>query len=898
MSISNLHAYTPTLSHGVLTMEGKTPQRAVDMFWKSFHTKAPGKAITVIPNRKCGKGKKASTPAPTPTQSAEASYEAAAANCRAKVAKIVQDCRRVNLKYRDPHFNIEFDLKFSQRDCLESLDNAASEPETDQESKDENEDEDDAQSGPPGHQFCPRSAKRVTEIFTRPQFYIKGPTADDVKQGRDGDCGLMAALCALSFKKGLIEKLCVAHDQDIGVYGFVFYRDGEWISEIIDDFLYLTKADYDDFQMDRLTFDELEYRNPQEAYKRMFQTNSNSLYFAKCGHPQETWLPLLEKCYAKAHGDYAAIEGGWTGEGIEDLTGGVASYIFATDILDKEHFWKQLLQASNEFLFGCMTGVFGSGFGDQKGIIEGHAYSIQRVVEIEDKRLILLRNPWGKGEWRGAWADGSKEWSPEWMRKLGHKFGEDGEFWICYQDLLRHFQIFERVRLFGPEWNVSQIWTTFHVPWVEEYNETYFTFTTSQSGPVVIVLSQLNDRYFRGLEGQYTFQLSFRVHKAGYDGYLVRSEPDLRFLRSVNVELELDAGAYEVYVKIKAWRNDDKLPVQATIRKWAKSKRDKVSRIGKSYDLAHSRGRVIESKEEKKVREAYEEKRMQKKRAAVKEDLRKKNKDAYYQKKKQHERAQARAAKKRENLKTKKAEKAKASKETKAAKEAAKKPKKADDVKVESESHRVRNESKAEAEDGATTESKLPAIEKPHTKSKKKSEKQNTDDKSEAKPKGAEKVGEQEDSEASESDSNNESLASFTDYSDGELDIQIDGMQRDNPKLFDSSAEEADSDEENGLFAKDPWNAVAVVGLRVYHKAATAGSASGAATVTLGVVRPNPYVEDSDASEDEQGGGGGGGDRKVKGGVLDVDDSAVDATLAGEVKDKQDVIMGVKKTPA
>ncbi|KAM3508699.1 hypothetical protein MY11210_006618 [Beauveria gryllotalpidicola] len=785
-------------------MEGKTPQRAIDMFWKSFYTKAPGKAIAVIPSRKRGKSEKAATPAPTPTQSAEASYEAAAANCWAKVAKIVQDCRRVNCKYRDPHFNIEFDLKTDQRECLESLDNAASEPEAEAKS----EDKEEAQPGPPGAQFRPRSAKRVTEIFTRPQFYVKGPTADDVKQGNDGDCWLMAALCALSFKKGLIEKLCVAHDQD----------------------LYLTKADYDDNQMDRVTFDELEYRNPQEAYKRIFQTNSNSLYFAQCEHPQETWLPLLEKSYAKAHGDYAAIEGGYTGKGIEDLTGGVASDIFATDILDKEHFWKQLLQANDEFLFSCMTGVFGGRFGDQRGIIEGHAYSIQRVVEMEDKRLILLRNPWGKGEWRGAWADGSKEWSPEWMRKLGHKFGEDGEFWICYQDLLRHFQIFERVRLFGPEWNVSQIWTTLHVPWLEEYHETYFTFTTTQSGPVAIVLSQLDDRYFRGLEGQYMFQLSFRVHKAGYEGYIVRSEPALLFLRSANVELELDAGAYEV----------------ATIRKWAKAKRDKVSRIGKSYDLAHSRGRIVESKEEEEGTRG---------------------------KKKQHERSQARAAKKREKLKTKKAEKAKASKERKAAKEAAareltekktkanedaqkdeatvpsgaepaKKPKEADNVKVGSESLGVKNESKAETKDGATTESKKMA------------ERQNTDDNKEAKQKGAEQVGEPQDYEDSESDSNNESLASFTDYSDGELDIQIDAMQRNDPKMFESPAEEADSDEENGLFAKDPWNAVAVVGLRVYHKAAAA------ATVTLGVVRPNPYVDDSEESEEEQG----GGERKVKGG--------------------------------
>lgn len=34
----------------------------------------------------------------------------------------------------------------------------------------------------------------------------------------------MAALCTMGNKDGLIEKVCVARNEKVGVYGFVFYR--------------------------------------------------------------------------------------------------------------------------------------------------------------------------------------------------------------------------------------------------------------------------------------------------------------------------------------------------------------------------------------------------------------------------------------------------------------------------------------------------------------------------------------------------------------------------------------------------------------------------------------------------------------------------------------------------
>jgi hypothetical protein len=90
----------------------------------------------------------------------------------------------------------------------------------------------------------------------------------------------------------------------------------------------------------------------------------------------------------------------------------------------KDEFWQQLkLRVKEKSLMGCSrSSTVGEKEylldGERTGIFMGHAYGIMDVFEIPDPeminprkthRLIRVRNPHGKGEWRGKWSDRSDE---------------------------------------------------------------------------------------------------------------------------------------------------------------------------------------------------------------------------------------------------------------------------------------------------------------------------------------------------------------------------------------------------------------------------------------------------------------------------------------------------------
>ncbi|KAI0841631.1 cysteine proteinase [Hypoxylon sp. FL0890] len=863
------------------------PQQSINKIWRRFTTKEFSKALAVLPFDP--------VPLPStperPNELLTAGYERARDECSRKVKKIIAECKRVNTRYRDPGFDLDWDLKWLKGNCLNYLGSKRF---------------DLSSSRLSTNTSVPKAVKRVHEIFEKPTF-MKNIDAGDVKQGSLGNCWLIASLSALANVEDGIKRICVEYDTRIGIYGFVFYRDGEWIYSIIDDKLCLTSPCWDSPSMQREMLQQIDREEPEKVYRKTYQTGSKALFFGQNKDQHETWVALLEKAYAKAHGDYGSLTGGWIGEGLEDLSGGVTTELLASDILDLDAFWdEELSKVNQEFLFGCSTGLLDGGYGDRNGIREGHAYVVMDARTLKNgQRLVKLRNPWGKtrkGIWEGPWSDGSKEWNNDVKEELGHQFGNDSVFWITYEDMLEKYQHFDRTRLFrDPDWRCCQRWIGVEVPWKAQWNEKFHIKLTKES-PLVLVLQQLDNRYYKGLHGQYSFRMHFRLHEQGRpdsEDYIVRSHGNYLMDRSVSIEIPcMEPGNYSVFISVVAERDTDIPSIEDVVKRECRKRveNEKLAQVGYAYDLAHSKGvahleqvaklrkksdqkkasssrmqerrkmwekrhlnRDITKKQTKKNQEKRDKRRAEeeekrkvkaeaeKAKAEAEAAEKKKKEDAEAAEKKKKEEAEAAERKKNEEEKPKDAavqtderqagedkssqtEEA-VKKEDAASSDSTDKPKETSDdtakeavadaktdTPKEDAAEAVKKETKSDEEtkpvEGKPAEEK-PAEEKPAEKSAKDKAASDGDDAPPAKASGQKQSPPPQPAYSSDGDSSDSPIE------DWELLYSSDDMSK-KPRMATAPAtpttndNTVESDGESGM--PDPWNAICIVGFRVYSK--------------------------------------------------------------------------------
>lgn len=71
----------------------------------------------------------------------------------------------------------------------------------------------------------------------------------------------------------------------------------------------------------------------KEKFNDTARKGGQILIYARAGTSDETWVPLIEKAYAKLYGCYAHLEGGYTSKAIEELTGCVPASVSAQRVL-------------------------------------------------------------------------------------------------------------------------------------------------------------------------------------------------------------------------------------------------------------------------------------------------------------------------------------------------------------------------------------------------------------------------------------------------------------------------------------------------------------------------------------------------------------------------------------
>ncbi|KAL7711879.1 Calpain family cysteine protease [Entamoeba marina] len=268
-------------------------------------------------------------------------------------------------------------------------------------------------------------------IWLRPNEFLENPVllgesidGNDVSQGELGDCYFLSALSALADYPERIKKIldnCTT--EETGKYSFDLNVKGISTTIVIDDQIPCHKKT----------------RTPLFA-----KSKSNAL-----------WVMLIEKAYAKACGSYFNIEGGFPFEALYDLTG-MPQYRIVLNSENNSSLYESLKKYNaKQYVMSANVSEEITDLTEQTGLIPGHSYSLVKVEEIEGNQLVQMRNPWGKGEWKGEWCDTDSKWTDELRNKYHASNGDnydDGLFFIPINDFCKYFDDITIVR-YKNNWN-------------------------------------------------------------------------------------------------------------------------------------------------------------------------------------------------------------------------------------------------------------------------------------------------------------------------------------------------------------------------------------------------------------------------------------------------------------
>jgi hypothetical protein len=259
---------------------------------------------------------------------------------------------------------------------------------------------------------------RVEEIYDSQDYtvFVGGSTIDDIQQGNIGDCYFLSVLGSLCAFPDFFDKIFHIKDKTKEhVYGVYIYINGKWKLVLVDDY----------FPYEGMGFKQFAFSFSSE---------------------NEIWVALLEKAWAKVNGCYAKIGCGGLPNEVFDVLTEAYSEQKSINKNNKEEIWKKCEDAVQKgyVMTAGTSGDVSNLDIEEVGLSPGHAYSFLNVYKVNtDKgveRVVKLRNPWGNGEYNGAWSDSSKKWTASTKQQCGYKDNsDDGVFYMSYDDFIKYY---------------------------------------------------------------------------------------------------------------------------------------------------------------------------------------------------------------------------------------------------------------------------------------------------------------------------------------------------------------------------------------------------------------------------------------------------------------------------
>lgn len=259
-------------------------------------------------------------------------------------------------------------------------------------------------------------------VWRRPHEFMKAEHSEikvfdnidpnDIIQGQLGVSYFLACLsCIGEFPSRILGTFNIKDSNKYGVYSVKFYVSGVPTEIVVDDL----------FPCDAENPDKPLFSNPKG---------------------KELWVLILEKAWAKLFKQYTIAEHGDSEWAFQYLNPAPATTYYNKEFEEVDDMFEILEQADKKkWMISCFSGSKEEKL-NEKGLLQKHTYALLDVYEYNGVRLLKLRNPWGKMEFKGNYSEKSEKWTTELKRKVGFAQAEDGMFFMTDDEFKNYFKGF------------------------------------------------------------------------------------------------------------------------------------------------------------------------------------------------------------------------------------------------------------------------------------------------------------------------------------------------------------------------------------------------------------------------------------------------------------------------